>query len=94
MKVRTRKTLLFALLAGALGLAVIDPGDNQRAVHASSQRATDTRRAETGMDSPPLSGTGETASPLALPERQGLSEATAALFSPHSWQRALPKPSW
>lgn len=93
MNARTRKFVLFAILAGTLGLVALDFVRDERSTRPSSRHAADGRNtdAKAGESSPP--GAGSNSSQIALPERPHLGESRTGLFSSHSWQPRAPIPS-
>lgn len=93
MNARTRKVVLFAILAGTLGLVALDFGRDARSTRPSNRQAADGRNtdAKTGESSQP--GAGSNSSQVALPERPHLGESRTGLFSSHSWQPRAPIPT-
>ncbi|MFN7085518.1 MAG: cohesin domain-containing protein [Burkholderiales bacterium] len=91
MRPRSRKIVLFSLLAGVFALVFFDPMGQKNAgapsspVSLRSGGPAETAGHEAGAR------TGSDGSSLALPGQRGLSEADAELFGSRSWQPPLPK---
>jgi hypothetical protein len=81
-----RRLVLFAALAGTLGLVIFDFIRDERATSTATRRAPDMRSADIKRQGPSLSGAGTDSDLSALPERSPLGESRTGLFSSHSWQ--------
>lgn len=81
-----RRLVLFAALAGTLGLVILDFFRGERAASDSTRTTPDARSADAKGHSPSLSGTGGDPRLLTLPDRSPLGESRTGLFSSHSWQ--------
>jgi len=86
MNTRTRRLVLFAALAGTLGLVILDFIRDERATGVSTRPALDARSGDGKGQSSSLSGIGGDSRLLTLPERSPLGESRTGLFSSHSWQ--------
>ena len=86
MNTRTRRLVLFAALAGTLGLVIFDFSRDERAASDSTRTALDARSADARGQSTSLSGTGGDSRLLTLPDRSPLGESRTGLFTSHSWQ--------
>jgi hypothetical protein len=91
MNTRMRRLVLFAALAGTLGLVIFDFIRDERATTVSTRPARDVRSADTKGQGPSLSGTGGDPRLLTLPERSPLGGSRTGLFSSHSWQSPASK---
>lgn len=91
MTTRMRRLVLFAALAGTLGLVIFDFIRDERATSVSTRPAPEARGADAKGQSPSLSATGGDPRLLTLPERSPLGESRTGLFSSHSWQPPAPK---
>jgi hypothetical protein len=90
MSARTRRTILFAILAGMLGLVVLDRASGDDPVRASNRPVPDTRSADARTDGSSRTEAGENPQLPALPERAYLGASRAELFSSQSWQPPAP----
>lgn len=91
MSTRVRRLVLFAALAGTLGLVILEFIRDDRTTSVSTRPAPDVRSADTKGQSPSLSGTGGDARLLTLPERSPIGDSRTGLFSSHSWQPPAPR---
>jgi hypothetical protein len=86
MSTRIRRLVLFAALAGTLGLVIFEFIRDERAASVPTRPAADARSAHTKGLGPSPSGTGGNPGLLTLPERSPLGGSRTGLFSSHSWQ--------
>lgn len=86
MSTRVRRLVLFAALAGTLGLVIFDFMREERATGASTQSTPGAGSADTKAEGPSRSGAGGDPNLLALPERSHFGEFSAELFGSHNWQ--------
>ena len=81
-----KRLVLFAALAGTVGLVIFEFLRDERAADVSSRPATGVTSAHTKGLGSSLAGSGGDPGLLTLPERSPLGESRTGLFSSHSWQ--------
>jgi hypothetical protein len=85
--------VLFAILAGTLGLVVLDSGREERSTDLSSRSAADRRNTEAKTGNLSQLGASGSSGEVTLPARAELGESRTGLFSSHSWQPRVPIPT-
>lgn len=91
MSASTRKAVLFAILAGALGLVIVDYSREEHPTRFANRPASDVPPVDGKVDGSSQPGAAKGMNVLALPERPLLGELRSELFSSHSWQPPAPK---
>ena len=91
MRARTRKALLFAVLAVIVAYAAFDSGDGGLWTRIASRDAAKGDAGQDGESGAQGAGAEKRAGRFALPERAPLGEPREELFGSQSWQPPAPK---